>query len=73
MHCFQICDSAFPNSLARSINIHLLLSLVAVHIIGRETGCSQTPSCTLSGTTQTIRHLVNLVFNSLHEARWKKE
>lgn len=48
MHCFQICDSAFPNSLARSINIHLLLSLVAVHIIGRETGCSQTPSCTRS-------------------------
>lgn len=48
MHFFQICVSAFPNSLASSINIHLPLSLVAVHIIGRETGCSQTPSRTRS-------------------------
>lgn len=33
----------------------------------------QTVALFLSGATQNIRHLINLVFNSLHEAHWKKE
>ena len=33
----------------------------------------QTVALFLSGATQTIRHLINLLFNSVHEAHWKKE